>query len=165
MADKIKVLVVGVGNMGRSHALAYHRMDGFELVGLVSPSIHSRANLPAEIQDYPKFADFDEAMAATKPDAVSINSYTDTHKEYALKAFDANCHVFIEKPLAVTVADAKEIVDAAKAKNELEWRPQIDFAEGMAQTVQWYIDNQPWWQEIKTGHYLKYYEQQYGKTL
>jgi predicted dehydrogenase len=117
MADKIKVLVVGVGNMGRSHALAYHRMDGFELVGLMSPSIHSRTNLPAEIQDYPKFADFDEAMVATKPDAVSINSYTDTHKEYALTAFDANCHVFMEKPLALTVEDAQDIVDAAKAKN------------------------------------------------
>ena len=61
--------------------------------------------------------------------------------------------------------DRRYAIDAAKAKNELEWRPQIDFAEGMAQTVQWYIDNQPWWQEIKTGHYLKYYEQQYGKTL
>ncbi|MBT6441523.1 MAG: Gfo/Idh/MocA family oxidoreductase [Alphaproteobacteria bacterium] len=117
MADRVKVLVVGVGNMGRSHALAYHRMDGFELAGLMSPSIHSRTDLPTEIEGYPKFADFDEAMAATRPDAVSINSYTDTHKEYALKAFDANCHVFIEKPLAVTVADAQEIVDAAKARN------------------------------------------------
>jgi len=61
--------------------------------------------------------------------------------------------------------DRRYAIDAAKAKNELEWQPQIDFAEGMGQTVQWYIDNQPWWQEIKTGKYLKYYEQQYGKTL
>ncbi|MBN2376466.1 MAG: dTDP-glucose 4,6-dehydratase [Sedimentisphaerales bacterium] len=61
--------------------------------------------------------------------------------------------------------DRRYAIDAAKAKNELEWQPQIDFAKGMAQTVQWYIDHQPWWQEIKTGEYLKYYKQQYGKTL
>ncbi len=61
--------------------------------------------------------------------------------------------------------DRRYAIDATKAKNELEWRPQVDFAEGMAQTVQWYIDNQSWWEEIKTGQYLKYHEQQYGKTL
>ena len=55
----LKVLVVGVGNMGRSHALAYHKIDGFEIVGLCSPSIHGRNDLPGELSDYPKFTEFD----------------------------------------------------------------------------------------------------------
>ena len=42
-----KVLVLGVGNMGRSHALAYHKLDGFEIVDLCRPSIHGRNDLPA----------------------------------------------------------------------------------------------------------------------
>jgi len=42
-----KVLVLGVENMGRSYALACHKLDGFEIVGLCSPSIHGRNDLPA----------------------------------------------------------------------------------------------------------------------
>ena len=42
MPDKVKVLVVGLGNMGASHASAYHRNPGFEIVGLMSRSIKSK---------------------------------------------------------------------------------------------------------------------------
>jgi len=61
--------------------------------------------------------------------------------------------------------DRRYAIDASKIQNELGWRPQVDFADGLKQTVQWYIDNQKWWQAIKTGDYLKYYQQQYGQTL
>ncbi len=60
-----KVLVLGVGNMGRSHALAYHKIDGFEIVGLCSPGIHDRKKLPEELGAYPKFTDFSQALAET----------------------------------------------------------------------------------------------------
>ena len=112
------MLVLGVGNMGRSHALAYHTIDGFEIVGLCSPSIHGRNDLPGELSDYPKYTNFDKALAETKPDVVSVNTYPDTHADFCRKAFDAGCHVFTEKPLATTVADAQEIVDMAKAAGE-----------------------------------------------
>jgi len=58
--------------------------------------------------------------------------------------------------------DRRYAIDASKIETELGWRPQMDFMEGLRQTVQWYINNQSWWQAIKTGAYLKYYEQQYG---
>ena len=93
MADKVKVLVVGLGNMGVSHASAYHRNPGFEIVGLMSRSIRSK-QLPGELKDYPRFEDYDEALAATKPDAVSINTWPNTHAEYAIKAINAGAHVF-----------------------------------------------------------------------
>ena len=117
MADPVKILVVGLGNMGASHASAYHRMDGFELVGMMSRSIKSRDNIPEELAGYPLFEDFDEALAATKPDAVSINSYPDTHAQYALKAMDAGCHVFMEKPIATNIEDAEAVVAKAREKN------------------------------------------------
>jgi dTDP-glucose 4,6-dehydratase len=44
----------------------------------------------------------------------------------------------------------------------LGWEPQITFAEGFAQTVQWYLANEDWWRPIKSGEYLEYYRQQYG---
>jgi predicted dehydrogenase len=116
MQDPVRILVVGLGNMGRSHALAYHRLGGFTIVGLVSRSIRSNVDrLPAELQPYPLFEDYEEALRATRPDAVSINTYTDTHAAYAIRAMDAGCHVFVEKPLATNIADAEAVVAKAKA--------------------------------------------------
>ena len=58
--------------------------------------------------------------------------------------------------------DRRYAIDATKIKTQLGWRPQIDFATGLAGTIQWYLDNKKWWSEIKTGKYLEYYKQQYG---
>ena len=114
----VKVLVVGCGNMGRSHAKAYHSMDGFEIVGLVSRGEKSRQEVIDILgQDYPQFSDYSEALEQTNPDAVSINTYPDTHAEYTKMAFAAGAHVFLEKPIAETVEEAQEIVELAKKSN------------------------------------------------
>jgi predicted dehydrogenase len=117
MSTPIRVLVAGCGNMGASHARAYHRMPEFEIVGLVSRGPASRERLSAELGGLPGFSDYYAALAATKPDAVSINTYPETHGPYARAALDAGCHVFCEKPLAETVEEAQSIVDAAHARD------------------------------------------------
>lgn len=115
MSSPIRILCVGAGHMGRSHALAYHKLEGFDICGIVTRSLGSRAKLNKELGGgHPEFGDYHEALAETKPDAVSISTYPDTHADYALAAFDAGCHVFIEKPLAETVEAAERIVDKAK---------------------------------------------------
>ena len=115
MPTPIRILVVGCGHMGKSHAKAYHALPGFEIVGVVSRGEKSRrALLDALGVDYPQFSDYREALAATKPDAVSINTYPDTHADYASQAFAAGCHVFLEKPVAPTVAEAEAVVAAAE---------------------------------------------------
>ena len=117
MKPPIRILCIGAGHMGRSHALAYHRIEGFEICGIVTRSERSAAALNQELgADYPLFTDFQEALRATRPDAVSISTYPDTHADFAEAAFDAGCHVFIEKPLAETVADAERIVAKAREK-------------------------------------------------
>ena len=113
MIEKIKILVVGCGNMGASHAQAYHDMPAFEIVGLVSRG-ESKNILNAKLgADYPLFDDYETALLATKPDAVCISTYPDTHEAYAIQAFEAGAHVFIEKPLADTVLGAQKVVEAA----------------------------------------------------
>jgi len=117
MFPPVRILCIGAGHMGRSHALAYHRIDGFEICGIVTRSKESAATLNKELgADYPAFTDFQEALRVTKPDAVSISTYPDTHAAFAEAAFDAGCHVFIEKPLAETVEAAERIVAKAKEK-------------------------------------------------
>lgn len=111
--EVIRILVVGCGNMGASHAKAYHDLDGFEIVGLVARG-DSKIKLNNELGgNYALFQSYEEALVQTKPDAVCIATYPNTHKEYAIKAFEAGAHVFIEKPVAEDVAAAEEVVQAA----------------------------------------------------
>jgi predicted dehydrogenase len=106
----IRTVVIGLGQMGLSHALAYHKEPGFEIVGLVN---RSPVALPAELQAYPLLENFGAALAE-KPDLVSIATYTDSHADLAVAAMEAGAHVFVEKPLAGNLADAQRIVDCAR---------------------------------------------------
>lgn len=100
--------------MGASHAMAYHILDGFEICGLVSTG-NSKNVLNEKLGGgYPLFNDFYDALSATRPDAVCISTYPDTHEAYAVKSFESGCHVFIEKPLADTVEGAQRVAKAAK---------------------------------------------------
>jgi len=112
MANK-RVLVVGLGNMGMSHALAYTRIPGLEVVGVCTRHI-DKVKLPEALAKAKKFSSYDEALKALKPDIVSINTLPDTHADYAIKAMEAGAHVFVEKPLADNVANAEKVVDTAR---------------------------------------------------
>lgn len=114
----LRVLVAGCGNMGASHARAYHQLDDFEIVGLISRGAASREKLSKELGGYPTFGDYAEALQATQPDVVSINTYPETHAAYAIAALEAGAHVFVEKPLANTVEECERIVSLAKKKGK-----------------------------------------------
>ena len=89
MSDTIRVLVVGCGNMGASHARAYHTLDGFEIIGVVSRGPETRGKLSSELGGLEQFDNFYTALDATKPDAVSISTLPDTHAEFALKSLES----------------------------------------------------------------------------
>src|SRR5690606_11877930 len=112
--NPIRVLVVGCGNMGASHALAYHKMEDIEICGLVSKGKTKEVLNEKLGGNYTLYNNFEEALDSTNPDAVCISTYPDTHEAYAVQAFEAGCHVFIEKPLADTVEGAERVRDAAK---------------------------------------------------
>lgn len=110
---RLKVLVVGFGKMGRSHALAYTRMDRCEVVGLCSRSIRSAA-IPEALSEAALYTDFRQALVELKPEIVSINTLPDTHAEYAIAAMEAGAHVFVEKPLAETIEDAERVIEVSR---------------------------------------------------
>ena len=116
MAAKIRVLVVGCGHMGISHARAFRAMaDDFEIVGLVSRGPASRGKLNADLGGgFAEFADFSAALAATRPEAVCISTYAETHADYAVAAMEAGAHVFLEKPVADNLADCERVIATAK---------------------------------------------------
>ena len=144
--EKLRVLVVGCGHMGTSHARAYHQLEDFEIAGLVSRKPASRQKLSDELGGLSTFGDFDEALAATKPDVVSINTYPETHAEYAEKSLNANAHVFLEKPIALTVEEGQRLVDLALSKNRKmvigyilrvhpAWAKFIETAQGLGKPL------------------------------
>ena len=108
----IRTLVAGLGNMGMSHALAYHNNPGFEIIGLVN---RSKVALPGGLDRHALLPTFPEALKELKPELCSINTYSDSHADFAVMAMEAGAHVFVEKPLATTVADAERVVACAKA--------------------------------------------------
>ncbi|MGY6560825.1 MAG: dTDP-glucose 4,6-dehydratase [Luteibaculaceae bacterium] len=59
--------------------------------------------------------------------------------------------------------DLRYAIDASKIERELGWKPSITFEEGLELTVNWYLENQTWLQNVTSGTYLKYYQEQYEK--
>jgi predicted dehydrogenase len=123
--------------MGTSHARAYNRMAGdFEIVGLVSRGAASRRALNADLGGgYPEFSDYFDALTKTKPDAVCISTYSETHAEYAVAAFAAGAHVFLEKPVADNITDCERVIAAAKSA-------------GKALVVGYILNVHPSWQKF-----------------
>jgi dTDP-glucose 4,6-dehydratase len=58
--------------------------------------------------------------------------------------------------------DKRYAIDFTKIKNELGWEPSVTFEEGIANTINWYRENEDWWRNIKSGEYQEYYNKQYG---
>ena len=57
--------------------------------------------------------------------------------------------------------DKRYAIDASKIKNELNWEPSLQFNEGLSKTINWYLNNKSWINNVTTGEYQKYYKQQY----
>ncbi len=58
--------------------------------------------------------------------------------------------------------DRRYAIDASKMRRELDWEPSYTFESGIAETIDWYLDNQTWVEEVTSGSYLDYYEKMYG---
>ncbi len=61
--------------------------------------------------------------------------------------------------------DRRYAIDPSMIEQQLGWKPEMRFEDGIAETVEWYISNKQWWQRIISGEYMKYYNTQYGKRL
>ena len=59
--------------------------------------------------------------------------------------------------------DRRYAIDPTKIHNELGWLPETKFADGIKKTIKWYLENQPWWENIVNGEYQGYYERMYGR--
>jgi len=121
--------------MGAAHARAYGQLPGVDVVGLVARREGPRTTLAAQLHIPATFADFDEAILATRPEAVCIATYPDTHERFCLGALRAGAHVFVEKPLAEDARAAERMVAAAREA-------------GKALVVGYILRHHPTWQRF-----------------
>jgi dTDP-glucose 4,6-dehydratase len=61
--------------------------------------------------------------------------------------------------------DRRYAIDASKTKRELGWAPEHTFEQGLAQTVQWYVEHRAWWERVMSGAYRQYFDTQYKARL
>ena len=61
--------------------------------------------------------------------------------------------------------DRRYAIDARKVERELGWKPRREFASGLRDTIAWYQSHRSWWEAVKSGAYLDYYERMYGQRL
>ena len=58
--------------------------------------------------------------------------------------------------------DRRYAIDATKINKELGWKPLVDFKQGLSQTIDWYLENESWLQNVTSGAYQKYYDEMYN---
>ena len=114
--DKIKTAVIGAGKMGAIHAKVYSRLEGCELVGVVDID-NERATALAGEYNCRAFTDCRELVGLV--DAVTISAPTICHLDLAKLFIENNVAVMIEKPLAVSVGQSREIVSLAEKHNTI----------------------------------------------
>ncbi len=103
-----RVALIGAGNIGRVHARHWNALPGAEIVGVLDP--HEDAARAAG----PSFTDWDTLLSQAKPDIIDICTPTPLHRKYVEKAAAAGKAIFVEKPMACTLADCDAMIQAVE---------------------------------------------------
>lgn len=109
---RLRVGVIGAGHLGRIHARILSKLEGVRLMGVADPSDAARAQVVENIKTA-AFADHKELLSSV--DAVVLAAPTFLHHRLGLEVIAAGKHVMIEKPLAPSAAEARELSTAAQA--------------------------------------------------
>ena len=112
--DRLRIGVIGLGWFGEIHCDTIVGIPNLELAALCTRTPDRLAELAQKFNVGKTYRDYREMIADPEIDAVSIVTMWDQHTEPAIAALDAGKHVFLEKPMASTVADCQKIIAAAK---------------------------------------------------
>ncbi|GMQ29083.1 Gfo/Idh/MocA family oxidoreductase [Algoriphagus confluentis] len=113
MKEKYKIGIIGTGSIAVKHAQAIESLPNAELIGLFNPNPESAEKARGKFS-VPVFSDWDEFIRLTGLMVICICTPSGMHLEPALKAIEAGKHVFIEKPIEVTLERADQLIKSAK---------------------------------------------------
>jgi len=112
--DRLRVGVIGVGQMGEKHAEVYSRLANCELVALADPRLEHCENVAERLGASAAVGDYQDLLARDDVQAVSICTPDESHRAPVLAALEAGKHVLLEKPLATDLEEAEEIANAVE---------------------------------------------------
>ena len=112
---KLRVAVIGTGNMGRNHVRNYFMLPESELVAIAD--VNPEAKSLAEDYKAKFFTDYKEMLEEARPDAVSVVVPTPFHLEVATEVMSRGIHCMLEKPIASSVEEADKLIACAKKNN------------------------------------------------
>ena len=111
MSEDIRVALVGCGRISQTHFEAIREVEGVRLVA-VCDSVEARARGAGEQNDVPWFTSYSKMLADAPSDAVAICTPSGLHPQHGILAARAGKHVISEKPMAITLSAADELVHA-----------------------------------------------------
>lgn len=111
----MKVALVGCGQIARVHAAALDAVPGAAVCAVVDSDECRTRELSALVGGAAAYGDLGLALERERPDVVHVLTPPATHADLAVQALQAGCHVLVEKPMALTVAEADRMVAAADA--------------------------------------------------
>ena len=112
----LRFLISGGGGAGRAVASVVQADGRGEVIAFAEPSQQQWERIRKQFPNVLIGADYEDLLHLSKPNAVVIACPDHLHAEQALAAMDLGCHVLIEKPLTTTVADARRLIEKAKAR-------------------------------------------------
>src|SRR5689334_21797204 len=107
-----RVAIVGAGYVSAYHIRALRTLPHVQIVGIADPAVERAAALAQQFDIPGAFANLAQ-MRDARPDVVHILTPPASHARLAIEALDMGCHVFVEKPMASTVADCDAMIAAA----------------------------------------------------
>jgi predicted dehydrogenase len=169
---EMKTAIFGTGFMGRVHAEGVRRLGNVEVAGIAARTAEQARKLADELFIERATGDYRELLADPDIDAVHICTPNALHFPMAMAALEAGKHVLCEKPLATSVAEAREMIELAKRRNlahctfhNLRYYPQVQNMRrlceagelGVIQIVQgtysqdWLLFDTDWNWRVETG--------------
>lgn len=141
MNQQCRIAVVGAGFMGSMHAAIFARLKGCELAAVVDPDTAAAERVAAKAGGCAVYASHEDLLARERLDLISICTPDNLHLKPALAAADKGVHLFIEKPIASTLDDARAIVAACEKAGTklgigylLRFDPRYAHAEELIET-------------------------------
>lgn len=108
----IKAAVIGVGSMGKNHARVYGELTGAELVAVADDNLEA-ARAVGERAGVSYYSNYRQMLDERKPQVVSVAVPTALHAEVAIAAMESGAHVLVEKPIASTLEEGRQIIQRA----------------------------------------------------
>ena len=159
MSNKLKIGIVGLGNIADIHAQAIKETSNAELISAYSSS-EDKAGAFADKYSINGFSDWDKFINDPNLDAVSICTPNGTHLDFGEKAAKAGKHVIVEKPIEVTLERARKLIDVCRENDvQLAVIYQTRFMDKIGE-LKHFIDNGGLGELVMGDAYVKWYRSQ-----